>query len=136
MFNNWCTIYVVDEFAKDLDEAITAKGKKSPKMISGVISESEARTHVFQESKRKDRVLQNAKTTKSVKFYHGTSNEVMAAKAGMRRVYVQATYESTNSYKYFKITIPHKLHVFSLPGGKWLILSVLIPIISYISTND
>ena len=47
MFNDWFTINVVNEFAKDLDQAITVNGKNSTKMISGAIGQSEARTRVF-----------------------------------------------------------------------------------------
>ena len=77
MFNNWFTIIVVNKFAKDLDEAITAKGKKSTQMISGAISQSEARTHVFTVSEQNDSVLQTAKMNKSVRNNKPTSDKTM-----------------------------------------------------------
>ena len=64
MFDDWFTINVVNEFAKDLDQAITAKGKISTKTISGAISQSEARTRVFTVSEQNDSVLQTANTLK------------------------------------------------------------------------
>ena len=47
MFSDWFTINVANEFANDLEEDITAKGKKVTKFICGPISQSEARTKVF-----------------------------------------------------------------------------------------
>ena len=65
MFNDWFTINVVKEFAKNLDQSITAKRKKSTKMISRATSQSEARTRVLTVSELNNSVLQTAKVNKS-----------------------------------------------------------------------
>ena len=93
MFNDWFTINVVNEIAKDLDEAITAKGNKSMQMISEAIGQWEARTHVFIVSEQNDSVLQIAKTNKNVRINKRTSDKTMAANSRISNIYVKANYE-------------------------------------------
>ena len=93
MFNDSFTINVVYEFANDLEEAITSKGWKTTKFISGPISQSEARTKVFTVSERNGSSLQNAKTNKSDQIDNHACNEFMAANSRISEVYVQANYE-------------------------------------------
>ena len=93
MFNDWFTINVVNEFANELEEAITGNEKKRTKFISRPISQAEARTQVFTVSERDASSLLNAKTNKSGKIDNHAYNYLMAANSRISQVYVQANYE-------------------------------------------
>ena len=78
----------------DIDQAITAGGKHSTKMISGAISQSEARTRVFTVSEQNDSVLQAAEVNKYVKIERQEKSKMMAANSRISRVYANANYEN------------------------------------------
>ena len=73
------TINVENEFAKDLDEAITGEGKKPAIMITETISHSEARTNLSMVYEQNDSWLQNAKTNKSDKTNPNANDKIMLA---------------------------------------------------------
>ena len=77
---------------------ITAKGKKSTKLITGAISQSKDRTLVFAVSGENNRVMQINKTNKSGKFNQNASDNIMAANSRISRVYVQANYDKDKKF--------------------------------------
>ena len=122
MFNDWFTINVVNEFAKELDQATTAKVKKTTKRMSRAISQSEARTHVITVFEQNESVLQTTKVNKSVRIERQANSEIIAANSRISRVYVQANYEKDKQLQktidFSKTAIRRNLHAFPLPGGK------------------
>ena len=123
-FNDWFTINVVNEFANDSNDVIKARGKIATKMISGTISQSEARTRVFTDSQQNNSASQMPKINRSVKDNSTVNSNEMARTQELVKFIHKPIMMRTNSYKnfHYKTETLQKLRVFPLHERKNLIL--------------
>ena len=100
MFNDWYTINVEIEIAKDSNEAILVNAKQQTKDKNKVFYKSDARSRVLTVTQRNGRVEQNDKVNLSGIFYSRVNIKTRVTTSSDRnisrksKVYVQANYEN------------------------------------------